>query len=77
MDRWRRPLNRSCKSSSRVRLFLRQEWQALDAVCLRLGRPVDIPSVAEPFFFDLGADIEATPVMNADDLRKGLQKMMK
>ena len=42
-----------------------------------LADPSDIPSVAEPFFFDLGADIEATPVMNADDLRKGLQKMMK
>lgn len=37
----------------------------------------DIPSVAEPFFSGLNAEIDATPVMNADDLRKGLQKMMK
>lgn len=42
-----------------------------------LADPSDIPSVAEPFFFGLDAEIEATPVMNADDLRKGLQKMMK
>lgn len=42
---------------------------------LDLTDPSDIPSVAEPFFFDLGAEIEATPVMNADDLRKGLQKL--
>lgn len=42
-----------------------------------LSDPSDIPSVAEPFFFGLNAEIDATPVMNADDLRKGLQKMMK
>lgn len=42
-----------------------------------LSDPSDIPSLAEPFFMGLNAEIEATPVMNADDLRKGLQKLMK
>ena len=34
----------------------------------------DIPSIAEPMFMNLGAAIELTPVMNADDLQKGLQQ---
>jgi len=31
-----------------------------------------IPAIAEPFFIGLGADIEMTPVMNLDDLQRGL-----
>jgi hypothetical protein len=32
----------------------------------------EIPTVAEPLFQDLGAEIEIVPVMNLDDLRRGL-----
>ena len=32
----------------------------------------DMPMVAEPFFQGLNAAVTFTPVMNADDLRKGL-----
>jgi hypothetical protein len=32
-----------------------------------------IPPIAEPLFDGLGAEIELVPVMNADDLRKGLE----
>ncbi|MDJ0461044.1 DUF3303 family protein [Streptomyces sp. H27-C3] len=32
----------------------------------------EMPSIAEPLFSELGARIELHPVMNADDLRKGL-----
>lgn len=32
----------------------------------------DIPSIAEPFFMGLQAAVQFTPVMNADDLKKGL-----
>jgi len=35
----------------------------------------DIPRIAEPLFHHLNASIEATPVMNADDLRAGLGKV--
>ncbi len=37
-----------------------------------LERPSGIPAVAEPFFISLGASVELTPAMNADDLREGL-----
>jgi hypothetical protein len=34
----------------------------------------DIPAIAEPFFEKLSAAVEFLPVMNADDLKKGLEK---
>ena len=35
----------------------------------------DIPSVAEPFFQDLGAKVAFMPVMNLEDIQAGLQKL--
>ena len=35
----------------------------------------DIPRIAEPLFQNLHAEIEATPVMNAEDLRAGIAKV--
>jgi hypothetical protein len=35
-----------------------------------------IPSVAEPFFSGLEADLSLTPVMNLEDLKAGLKKAM-
>ncbi len=37
-----------------------------------LKDPSQIPVIAEPFFMGLNATVEFTPVMNADDLKKGL-----
>jgi hypothetical protein len=39
--------------------------------------PSDIPMIAEPFFTQLDAAVEFTPVMNADDVKKGLEKIVK
>ncbi|HEY7443703.1 MAG TPA: hypothetical protein VH701_14855 [Vicinamibacterales bacterium] len=39
--------------------------------------PSDIPVIAEPFFTQLDAAVEFTPVMNADDVKKGLEKIVK
>ena len=37
----------------------------------------DIPSIAEPFFQQLGAKIELSPVMNAEDLKTALANLQK
>ncbi len=42
-----------------------------------LKDPSQIPQVAEPLFVKLGAAVELCPVMNADELKTGLEKTMK
>ncbi|MFG2867215.1 hypothetical protein [Streptomyces sp. NPDC048338] len=40
-----------------------------------LAESADMPKTAEPFFLELGAKISYTPVMNGEDLAKGLAAM--
>lgn len=40
-----------------------------------LKDPSEIPVIAEPFFMQLNAKVEFSPVMNADDLKKGLEAL--
>jgi hypothetical protein len=42
-----------------------------------LTDPKMIPTVAEPFFSNLNAAIELSPVMNLDDMKAGVEKAMK
>lgn len=35
----------------------------------------DLPQAGEPFFLDLGAEIDFTPVMNREDLAAGLSQL--
>jgi hypothetical protein len=43
-------------------------------VVFDLKEPSDIPSIAEPFFQELGAKIAFVPVMNFEDVQAGMQK---
>jgi hypothetical protein len=40
-----------------------------------VSRASGIPSFAEPFFAELNASLELAPVMNGDDLQKGLSQL--
>jgi hypothetical protein len=42
-----------------------------------LKDPSQIAVISEPFFNELNAKVELTPVMNAEDLQKGLQMIQK
>ncbi|NML40255.1 hypothetical protein HHL17_23850 [Chitinophaga sp. G-6-1-13] len=42
-----------------------------------LKDPSEIPGIAEPFFMELNAKLEFQPVMNLDDLKKGLAAALK
>jgi hypothetical protein len=42
-----------------------------------MKEPSQMPSIAEPLFQELGAQVTFTPVMNADELQKGLQSIAK
>ena len=44
---------------------------------LDVAEPSQIIETVEPFFLNLNAAVELVPVMNGDDLRKGLGKMAK
>src|SRR6476660_5170498 len=37
----------------------------------------DIPSIAEPFFNNLDAQIELAPTMNLEDMKTGVERAMK
>ena len=43
-------------------------------VVFDLKEASDIPSIAEPFFQQLGAKVTFVPVMNFDDVQAGMQK---
>ncbi|MEV8405245.1 hypothetical protein AB0R12_05380 [Streptomyces niveus] len=54
--------------------FGSQEGMRTAYIVFDLKDASDIPSVAEPFFQDLGAKVAFLPVMNFDDVRTGLEK---
>ena len=52
--------------------FLTENGARTALMVIDLADPADIPSTVEPFFTGLNAAVQLTPVMNADDLNKGL-----
>lgn len=54
--------------------FGAQDGRRTGYIVFDLKDPADIPSVAEPFFMELGAKVTIIPVMNFDDVQSGLSK---
>ncbi|MFJ8108852.1 hypothetical protein [Streptomyces sp. NPDC096132] len=40
-----------------------------------MADPSDMPVISEPFFLELCADVSYTPVMNREDVQKGLSRL--
>jgi hypothetical protein len=55
--------------------FGSQEGMRTGYIVFDLKDASDIPSVAEPFFQDLGAKVAFMPVMNLEDIQAGLRKL--
>ena len=55
--------------------FLSENGLRTAIMIIDMKDPADIPSLAEPFFQGLNAGVVFSPVMNADDLKKGLSKI--
>jgi len=56
--------------------FLTLEGKRTSLLFVDLADPSQIPALAEPFFMRLNAEVDIYPVMNADDLAKGLAGVM-
>lgn len=54
--------------------FGAKEGMRTGFIVFDLKDAADIPSVAEPFFQELGAKVTLLPVMNLDDVQAGLKK---
>lgn len=55
--------------------FMAENGVRTAMMVIDLADPSNIPSIAEPFFMAFNAGVTFQPVMNADDLKKGLSKM--
>ncbi|HLV64226.1 MAG TPA: hypothetical protein VKY73_00370 [Polyangiaceae bacterium] len=56
--------------------FLPEHGKRTAMFFLDLERPDQVPELAEPFFANLGASVEMTPAMNAEDVKAGIRKAM-
>ena len=55
--------------------FLAADGKRSGMVVFDMDDPAMIPQIAEPLFLNLDASVEFVPVMNADDLRRALEKV--
>ena len=52
--------------------FLPRNGKRSGIIVFDMADPSQIAKIAEPLFINLNAEIEYSPVMNIDDLKKGL-----
>lgn len=57
--------------------FIAQDGLRTGYFFFDLKDTVSIPSVAEPFFMALGANIELVPAMNLEDMKAGVERAMR
>lgn len=55
--------------------FMPDEGQRSCVFVFDMQDSSDLPSLVDPFFLQLGAKVEVSPVMNLDDLQKGLSQL--
>lgn len=55
--------------------FLAERGVRTAMLVIDLKDSADLPTISEPFFMGVNAAVEAMPVMNAEDLKKGLSRM--
>jgi hypothetical protein len=56
--------------------FVAEDGARCAMVFFDMKDSAEIPPIVEPLFIGLGAKLELLPVMNTDDLRKGLKTAM-
>jgi len=64
------------KLKAEAAYFIADDGMRCAMIFFDMKDSAEIPVVAEPLFAGLGAELELVPVMNADDLRKGLKAAM-
>jgi hypothetical protein len=55
--------------------FLAEDGKRAGMLFFDMADPAQIPQVAEQLFLNLDAAVELVPVMNADDLRRALERV--
>jgi hypothetical protein len=55
--------------------FLAEGGKRAGVMVFDMTDPAQIPQIAEPLFQALEADVEFVPVMNADDLKRALDRV--
>lgn len=69
--------NASEKLKPEAAYFLPDKGERCCMMIFDMQDSSEIPAIVEPFFLNLKAKVELIPVMNADDLKKGLEAAMK
>lgn len=55
--------------------FLAEDGKRAGMLFFDMADPAQIPQIAEKLFLNLDAAVELVPVMNADDLRRALERV--
>jgi hypothetical protein len=64
------------KLNAEASYFVAQDGLRCAMIFFDMKDASEIPGIVEPLFMGINAEIELVPVMNADDLKKGLGTVM-